>query len=303
MTKGLGARSRGAWVWLGVGVVAVLVGFVLWPNVPGAPVESPSVAVKAAQQSASSDARADGALTHTTKGTSAESARVKGFEDLKRRAKAGDAVAQRLLADTYDACFFVNLDREAFIKGLDFNRTTMRDPTHLPFLEQMATERLAKCGAVEGGAIVPMQIIRGWYAQAAENGDLAARLTDNALSQRKVDAAVAAQLLEDVLDSNDPAAVFAMGSTLVNNYTLTPGDAAEGLMTGELASTAWQVAACRMGYECEPTGVIMGNLCLLQNACAGEDYEAYLMRELRSDAQRELLQRRVAEILRLVEGQ
>lgn len=294
--------ARRAWIWLGVAIVAALVVLALWRNVSMAQVEATSAKANVDRLPAAGGAAIESEGATTKYRRTVELDRAKAFESLKQRAKAGDAVAQRLLADTYDACFFVNLDREAFIKGLDFNRTTMSDPTHLPFLEQMATERLAKCGAVEGGAIVPMQIIRGWYAQAAENGDLAARLTDNALNQKKVDPAEAAQLLEDVLDSNDPAAVFAMGSTLGNNYSLTAGDPAEGLMTGELASTAWQVAACRMGYECEPTGVIMGNLCLLQNACAGEDYEAYLMRELRSDAQRQVLQRRVAEILRLVEG-
>jgi hypothetical protein len=57
-----------------------------------------------------------------------------------------------------------------------------------------------------------------------------------------------------------------------------------------------------MGYDCGPSGELMGTLCLLQNGCTGEDFEAYLKRELRNDAERRELERRVTEILRLVEG-
>ena len=46
----------------------------------------------------------------------------------------------------------------------------------------------------------------------------------------------------------------------------------------------------------------MGTLCLIQNACTGEDFEAYLKRAMMNEAERRDLERRVTEILRLVEG-
>ncbi|MFI8719348.1 hypothetical protein ACIGHF_15890 [Stenotrophomonas sp. NPDC077464] len=228
---------------------------------------------------------------------------MKAFEDLKQRAKAGDAVAQRLLADTYEACFIVNIDRGNFLEGLDFNRQMIRAPAQLSILEKTAQERFAQCGAVDGGAIIPLELIRGWYAQAAENGDLAARLNDNAYKRKTLGAAESSALLEEVLASNDPAVVFAMGTTLGARYLTDPNDPAYALVSGEGAGNAWMVAACRMGYDCGPSSALMATLCLGTNGCTGEDFETFWKRELPSDVERRELERRVTEILRLVEGQ
>lgn len=288
--------------WVAVGVVAALVGVVLWRGVPAAQSDASFAKARAAQLPAAADIRADGAVARASHGRPAEVDRVKAFEDLKKRAKAGDALAQRLLAETYDGCYFVNIDRENFMDSLDFYRQMIRAPAQLSVLEQVAAERFAQCGAVDGGAIAPMQLVTGWYAQAAENGDLAARLMDNAFKQKRLDTAEAAEQLEEVLGSNDPAAVFAMGSTLHSNYPASADGPAAGLMTGEHAGEAWMVAGCRMGYDCGPSGKLMGTLCLVQNACTGEDFEAYLKREMMNEAERRDLERRVTEILRLVEG-
>lgn len=295
----MAGRAR---VWLAVGVVAALVGFVLWPHGPAAQVLATGGKEQAAQVPSPSATSSDAAETETAPALSVEARRVKEFEDLKRRAKAGDAVAQRLLADTYEACFIVNIDREGFLNGLDFNRQMIRPPARLSILENTAQERFARCGAVDGGAIIPLALIRGWYAQAAENGDLAARLSDNAHKQKKLDAVESSALMEEVLASNDPAVVFAMGSTLGANYLVAPGDPAYALFSGEHAGNAWMVAACRMGYDCEPSGTLMGTLCLGMNGCTGEDFETFWKRSLGSDAERRDVERRVTEILRLVEG-
>jgi len=288
--------------WVAVGVVAALVGVVLWRGVPAAQSDASVAKARAAQLPAAADVRADGTVARASHGRPAEVDRVKAFEDLKQRARAGDAVAQRLLAETYEGCYFVNIDRENFMDSLDFYRQMIRAPAKLSVLEQVADERFAQCGAVDGGAIVPMQLVTGWYAQAAENGDLAARLMDNAFKQKRLDTAEAAEQLEEVLGSNDPAAVFALGSTLHSNYPASAAGPAAGLMTGEHAGEAWMVAGCRMGYDCGPSGKLMGTLCLMQNACTGEDFEAYLQRAMMNEAERRDLERRVTEILRLVEG-
>ncbi len=293
-------RTRG---WLAVGMVAAVVGIALWWTAPATQGGAPGGKAKVASSAVAAEVRANATESRTSRGGGpAEVDRVKTFEDLKQRAKAGDAVAQRLLADTYEGCYFVNIDREKFMGSLDFNKQMIRAPAQLSVLEQVADERFAQCGAVDGGAIVPMQLITGWYAQAAENGDLAARLMDNAFKRKRLDTAEAAEQLEEVLGSNDAAAVFAMGTTLQSNYPASAGGPAAGLMTGEHAGDAWMVAGCRMGYDCGPSGDLMGTLCLLQNACTGEDFEAYLKRAMMNEAERRDLERRVTEILRLIEG-
>ncbi|WP_315387544.1 hypothetical protein [uncultured Stenotrophomonas sp.] len=283
-------------------VVAAMVGFVLWHDVPAAQLERPSVKAKAAQSPASVDVQTDGDVISTGQGRPAEAVRLKTFEDLKRRARAGDAVAQRLLADTYESCYIANFNREHFLNFVDVTGGMMTDPAELRGLERAARERVAQCDVVDGGAIVPLELIRGWYAQAAENGDLAARLTDNALNNKSVSAAESASLMEEVLGSNDPAAVFAMGSTLGRNFPAGLSGPAEELVTGDQASEAWQVAACRMGYECGPSSVLMGTMCLAMMGCASDDYEGVVKRLLKSDLERRNLERRVTEILRSMEG-
>jgi hypothetical protein len=284
-------------------VVAAMVGLVLWRSVPEPSIERPSGNVKAAQAPAADDVETNGTVISTGHGRPAEAARLKTFESLKQRAKAGDAVAQRLLADMYESCYIVNFNREHFLGFVDATGGMMTDPAELQGLERAARERVAQCDAVDGGAIVPLELIRGWYAQAAENGDLAARLTDNALNNKSLSAEESASLMEEVLGSNDPAAVFAMGSTLGQNFPAGFSGPAEELVTGDQASEAWQVAACRMGFDCGPSSELMGSVCLAIVGCASGDYESLVKRGLRSDLERRELERRVTEILRRMEGQ
>lgn len=303
MTDGVGARNRRTWVWLAMAVVASMVGFVLWRDVPATPVEPTSANAEEAQVLAADHARSDEAVTRTGQGRSAEAARVKAFEALKAQARAGDALAQRKLAEAYDACFIVNVDRKRFVDGLPMTKQTLHDPAQIRLFEQLAAERLQQCDAVDGGAFIPSDLIRGWYAQAAENGDLAARLMDGAFSRKKLDATSAARLLEDVMGSNDPGAVFAFGNALGPGYPAIAGDPTEPLVTGEVANWAWMVAACRMGYDCGPTSAFMGNMCLHVNSCTGEDFEGFVKRGLRDEAERRDLERRVTDILRAMESQ
>ncbi len=289
-------------LWLAVGVAAALVGFALWRNVPAVNSLAPRAKDHTEPMPRTSGMAAEPQGAQTAKRRSAAAERMKAFEELKRRARAGDALAQRKLAEAYDACHFVNVDRDRFLRGLHANRSTLSDPAQLALLDRVAGERLAQCDVVDGGQIVPSELIRTWYAQAAENGDLVGRLMDNAFRRKELDAAASSQLLEEVLGSNDPAAVFAMGGTLRSDYSILPNDPAEALVRGELASTAWMMAACRMGYDCGPTGVVMGNTCLTLNLCTGEDYETFWKQRLHGEAERRELERRVTDIVRAVEG-
>lgn len=286
-------------------VVSVLVGLavlMLWPQRRSVPVSAPIAEAQPAPAPRKTDMAVEEEKDSAPRGRLAQPGRVKAFNDLKRRAKAGDAVAQRLLAQTYDACYMLNFDRKMFFDELEVKRGLIKDPSQARLLDQTARERALQCDAVDGGVMIPSAQIRGWYAQAAENGDLAARLMDNAMKQKKPAAAESAQLFEEVLASNDPAAILAMSSATGGNYHLDAGDPLEVLITGEQASWSWMVAACRMGYDCEPSGAFMGFWCLQTIACAGDDFESFVKKSLQRDADRRDLERRVTEILRLVEG-
>lgn len=117
--------------WLAVGVVAGWVGAGLWWHVPATQPDAPGKTAQTEKFSAASEVGANGAEGRPSHGRPAEAARVEAFEDLKQRAKAGDALAQRLLAETYEGCYFINIDREKFMGNLDFNKQMIRAPAQL----------------------------------------------------------------------------------------------------------------------------------------------------------------------------
>lgn len=237
------------------------------------------------------------ASTRSASAPIAESAvdKAQAFQSLKQRAKAGDAVAQRLLAETYDACLVPNLFRDRF---LQWNERARQDrPEQAAELDRIAQKRIELCDAVDGGAIIPQELIRGWYEQAAANGDLAARARGYGMQRTPLDAATATQLLDDVVASRDPAAMRSLGATLTSSITANIGEPYKGLVSGPLAGEAWVLAACRMGYDCGPDSMDMGNLCLLGGRCLGETSEEMMFATTKTDAERAALEQRIQQIL------
>lgn len=289
--------------WLAVGLVTAVVGVALWWNAPATQGDAPGGKAQVAALPVAAEVRANATESRTSQGRPAAVGSVEAFEALKQRAEAGDAVAQRLLAQTYADCFFVNLDREAFKSSVEIKKNLLNDDASKRLMEQAASERIATCDAVEGGDPLPLDLSPRWFAKAAENGDLAARAMVRANNLNRQDPAETAQLLEEVLASGDPAAVFTFGISLRNSFAASNSEPTEPLATGELATKAWMVAGCRMGYECEPSGSVMNSACLELGGCTGEDVESDLRRELPTDGERAELERRVREILALVGGQ
>lgn len=288
--------------WLAFAVVAALAGVALWWNVPGTQRDAPGGKATVAPLRDAASIRANGTETRPSQGRFAEASRVRAFKDLKQRAEAGDAVAQRLLAETYADCLFVNLERDEFLSGVENRKRLLSGEAQVRVLEQAARERVGKCDAVDVEDATRLELAAQWFATAADNGDLAARAMVRASNLSRQDPAETAKFLEEVLASGDPAAVFMFGGTLRQDAPAGKGGPSEPLATGELATQAWMVAACRMGYECGPSGRVVETICLEMSDCAGEDLETFVQRQLRDEAQREELERRVGEILALTEG-
>jgi len=240
-----------------------------------------------------STGRASAQLT-TSEAASGAAAKA-SFESLKQRAKAGDAVAQRLLADAYEACFVVNLDRQHLLRI--HQRIKQEKPEQAALLEQTLQQRMAQCDAVDGGAIIPRELIDGWYAQAAANGDLPARIMDYARRGTPLDADTATQLLEEVVASGDPAAMYSLGSALGGGIEKNLRDPYRSLAADPVAGQAWSLAACRLGYPCGPDSTDVGNFCLLLGRCLGESAEEMVFAVAKSDAEREALEQKIQQIL------
>ena len=226
------------------------------------------------------------------------------FLALKQRADAGDPASQRLLADAYDRCIYVNQNSdnpnaEQYKERIQRRIQSAETEEEATVLGPLLQHVLQECAAVEGGAPIDWDDMRLLYAQAAQGGDLPARVTETLFNlQQPLGEVQAAALLEDVLASNDPAAVFALGAAIGESRGMQVAEPYTPLAEGWLAGRAWQVAACRMGFDCGPESPPASRLCLHQGWCYEGTFEQATRRRLGTDAEREALDRQVEAILR-----
>ncbi|WP_312318816.1 hypothetical protein [Stenotrophomonas sp.] len=223
------------------------------------------------------------------------------FLALKQRADAGDAVSQRLLAQAYARCMGVNYNRELYAERNRLRIAEATDAEARSVMETQLSNRMQECDAVEAGAEVTWEQMRSAYARAARSGDLAARIMDIIHNDREyLDADQAAELLETVVTSKDPAAVYAYGSMLGGIISMNMEAPYAPLVEGTRADLAWMVVACRMGYECGPDSEPMSDLCQMQDYCYRGSFEHAVRRTLETDSEREALDRHIEAILRVV---
>jgi len=221
------------------------------------------------------------------------------FLALKQRADAGDPASQRLLAQAYDRCMYINPNVGQYKERIQRSIRSAETEEKATVLGYLLEHALQECAAVEDGAPIEWEDMRLLYAQAAQGGDLPARVAETVFNpQPPLSKVQAAALLEEVLASNDPAAMFALGDAMGEFFGMQVAEPYTALADGELAGRAWQVAACRMGLECGPESPPASRLCLLQGWCYEGTFEQATRRRLGSDAEREALDRRVEAILR-----
>jgi len=222
------------------------------------------------------------------------------FEALKQRAKHGDAAAQRELALTYEKCVEANYRQDEFVTLYEWKSQHTRDPSQAAARMRTARERATVCKSVDGGAVVPGELIAGWLEQAAKNGDLAAQARVAAFTGRSFDEEEANQFIERVVKSNDPAAMFMMGILAGGRALEATGQKYNHVVSSSIDTDAWMAVACRMGYDCSPSGDVMGTLCLDTGICE-RDLEDFLRSGFKSDKEMQEFDRKVAEISRLVQ--
>lgn len=226
------------------------------------------------------------------------------FEALKALASQGDRVAQRKLAQAYHACFEVNVPAGEFQRGIEKRSRRLETGYERANLQRLARKREAECRWVNDGAAVPPGLSEHWFEQAAQNGDVVAQTWVRMDNYGTPDAAQSAALLQRVLASHDPEAVYLLGY-LVGTDGLKTGDPKQDeLLSGTLAGFAWNIAACRMGHACEPQGDVMDELCLSMNDCTADDFESLIRVHALAEEDKEVmddLDDKVEQILALLE--
>ncbi len=219
------------------------------------------------------------------------------YRTLKQRAEAGDAVAQRLVAQLFVDCAYI-YDHPLKFTPLELSDIPADSPESMSIDAHRALEQ--DCAQVEGGARVTLEDAQHWYEKAAENGDLAAWAIVNMLRHPPLSADEAKRFLEDVMASKDPVAVFAYGNVMGGPVTENLGEGYESLVSNN-ASLAWMLASCRMGMDCGPESPLVNNLCLQQGLCGKGDYEQAMKSQIESEADREALDQQIEAVLAILE--
>lgn len=219
------------------------------------------------------------------------------YRTLKQRAEAGDAVAQRLVAQMFVDCAYI-YDHPLKFTPLELSDIPADSPESMSIDAHRALQQ--NCTQVEGGARVTLKDAQRWYEKAAENGDLAAWAVVNMLRHPPLTADEAQRFLEDVIASKDPVAVFAYGNVMGGPVTENLGEGYESLVSNN-ASLAWMLAGCRMGMDCGPESPLVNNLCLQQGLCGKGDYEKAMKSQIESEADREALDQQIEAVLAILE--
>lgn len=256
-----------------------------------------------AQSASSNRASVTAAPASTTPDVTAARQRIAQFQSLKQRAASGDSASKRLLAEAYDTCMFVNQNAEQYRQRIEVRIQNEDTAEGAAVLENLLRRRLQDCAAVESGAPVAWKGMRLLYAQAAQGGDLPARLMEALFNpQPPLRPEQAAMLIEEVVASRDPAAVYALGDLVGEVIGIQVAEPYTPLDDAQAAGLAWKVAACRIGLDCGPESPPVSTLCLLQGWCYQGTYEEAIRKRLRTDARREALDRQVEAILRAMEA-
>ncbi len=216
---------------------------------------------------------------------------------LQARADAGDAAAQRELALAYDRCLMVSLDPSDYPRQIQAFASTRGSAEEAAIVEQAGQALMEECAGLDDGQRIPLDAITLWMQQAAQGGDLEAIATTWRLGNTH--ALEQAALWDRVIAEGNAGALYALS----NLYQADERDRRFGdVLAGDTASTALELAACRLGKDCGSGSVFMRTMCTAAGACADASYEEVLMRALPA-AERKVLQMQVEAVLQKLQRQ
>lgn len=195
---------------------------------------------------------------------------------LEPLAENGDALALRTIAQIYEYCEAYSVSPTIFREVREYMGKLI--PENAEAYARIANVVDARCSRLDGGDPIPGELRQFSLMQAADAGDIYARIKlaatpDRVVSPEEIDA-----LVDEALMDDDPQAILALGDLM----------AARGAgqryaeFSGPGASFAWMVLACRRGGVglCDQNSHLMTNLCLYQGVCRYAGLEDFVRREV-----------------------
>ncbi|WP_225042017.1 hypothetical protein [Xanthomonas campestris] len=223
----------------------------------------------------------------------------RNFHDTKSRAEAGDAAAQRQLAEIYEQCAIYSVSPQNFAGMLDSYSKIKKENSSR--YEQIKGRFSHYCSEVDGGEIIPPEAIELWYKEAARRGDLIAQLkiaSGKAMSSEEYQ-----DLVTKAIKSKDPEAIFALDEMLSNpNASVELGSFAPE-NSGNYSEFAWALAACKSGAACGPGSYRVDIICINYGICGPSRYEDIVRTKIVPPGQLNSLDKQVERIQAIIKMQ
>jgi hypothetical protein len=198
-------------------------------------------------------------------------------QQLGGEVQAGDAEASWLLSRVYDYCAGYALDPGGYAADSQWIAAQSGDGVAtMAAARNVVAQRCAGFTAQDG--LSPQAVLAKRIA-AARAGNLAAEASLLALGQPlEAGEGYRHQLVQRVLDSRDPEAYLALAPAM--GARASGDDALRGYVAGDqFAELAWQMAACRLGLDCDAQSTLMTSYCANGGICsqdAGQDFESFV---------------------------
>ncbi|WP_253254444.1 hypothetical protein [Xanthomonas arboricola] len=293
-----------AYIFSAVGLVAA--GLVIFLLMKPSPLADASGA-----SSGQAEARRADELSIPGRGNSATSQQVsdwaskpsdelyRNFHDTKSRAEAGDAAAQRQLAEIYEQCAMYSVSPKNFAGMLDSYSKIKKENSSR--YEEIKGRFSHYCSEVDGGEVIPLEAIELWYKEAARRGDLIAQL--KLASGKTMSSEEYQDLVSKAIKSKDPEAIFAVEEMLNNpNASIELGSYAPD-NSGNYSEFAWALAACEAGAACGAGSYRSDIICINYGICGSSRYEDAVRTKIVPLGQLNLLDKQVERIQTIIKMQ
>ncbi|CAD7378228.1 hypothetical protein X12_001142 [Xanthomonas arboricola] len=216
----------------------------------------------------------------------------RSFHETKSRAEAGDPIAQRQLAETYERCAMYSLSPQKFAGTLDsFSELKKENSARY---KQIKDRTSHYCSQVDGGEAIPLDAIELWYAEAAKRGDLIARL--KVASRKTMSSDDYRDLIAKAIESKDAEAIFAVDEVLSNPAASVELESFAPGGSGNYSEYAWALAGCRAGADCGQGSYRLDMACISYGVCNSSSYEELIRKNLVPPGQLKALDKEVEKI-------
>jgi len=282
-------------MWKGiVACLVVLVGGALWWPVPSSAPEAAATAVSSEGQR---PVVADGSprLRPRVPAMGSPGGPLRA-EDLVAAAERGDPAAMRDLAELNLRCLMAMgkgpWESARFWQGID-GRAAELVPSEAAYLRAAAQRLHDKCVVLRRDHVGWVQQYRAWMAEAADAGDLTARIR---LHRSQMiphsDPAATSALLDEVLASGDGQAMHDTGMMLMMSGRVLPGYPGQTFGLNDVVALG--LLACDNGLACGPGSEVTDGMCLNGHRCSAQELDVQWEEQFEPEQWQQVLQRKAA---------